>query len=92
MIIKSSRSSSEQGAKTSKCIVMRHAAEKNEVVLGIFVVRIFRILRGGRVKSREVVLDLLTVEQSVVVLEVVVTGSWPGLGKRNVNLSVTSSK
>ncbi len=39
-------------------------------VLGIFVVRILRILRGGRVERGELVVDLLAVKHSVVVLEV----------------------
>ncbi len=53
------------------------AAETNEVVLGIVVVAILGILRGGRVQSSEMVMDLLTVKQGEVVLGVVT-----GLGKR----------
>ncbi len=53
------------------------AAETNEVALGIFVVRVLGILRGGRVQLSEVVLGLLPVEQSVGVLEMMT-----GLGKR----------
>jgi hypothetical protein len=60
--------------------VTGQAAKTNETVLGIFVVWILRILRGGRVQRSEVVLDLLSVEQSVVVLEVVTaSGKWHGV-------------
>jgi hypothetical protein len=45
--------------------------EANEIVLGIFVVRILGILRGWREQSRDMALVLLAVGQSVVVLEVV---------------------
>ncbi len=59
----------------------RQATKTNEIALGIFVVRILGILSGGRVQSSEMVLDLLTVEQSVVMLLEVMTasGKWHGV-------------
>ncbi len=65
------------GVGTGQRIVTKQATETNEVVLGIFVVVILGNLRGKRGQSSEVVLNLLTLEQSVVVLEVVTD-----LGKR----------
>ncbi len=80
-IIKSQRRCSGQSAETGECVLTGQAAKTNEVVLGIFVVGILRILRSGRVQSSDMVLDLLTMKQSVGVLEVMTaSGKWHRVG------------